>query len=995
MSAGSFDPFLKFRFPFRTHQNMILERFNRELAMKKPGEPLRFHVVAPPGSGKTIVGIELAIRLRRPSLIVCPNTAIQGQWVKKIELFMPENSPVKPHEIVTADARQPRFVNVLTYQILSMPEDAGETMIELAEGLWARSISQVQGISLDEARARVEAMKAGNHKQYKKELSKYTKGIRDGKLLEGDAESGNKDGLISVLHPNTREILIKLKNFGVKTVVFDECHHLQTYWAVVMRNILEWMGVENIIGLTATPPLDEKPEILQNYMSLLGDVDFQIPTSAVVKDGMLAPYQDMTYFCLPRQNEMEYLKNCHQKFRSLIEGFKDPNGDFCAWMVSRIIERRMADGSQRDWRKLFASRPEYSAAGVKYLRMMGIRIPPDITLSMEMAGEPSLEDWALLIEDYALNRLKLSSDEAHRALYDSIRDALYTLGFILTEKGIRTYISPLDRVLSYSKNKLTAVKDILRQEMRAMGDKLRAAVVTDFEYSNSLSLQRLENVLDDECGGAISVIKELVSDPELDTLDPVMVTGKSLLCDDDIAETYVKKFYEWAREAGYDITLSMKPVYDGKLCEIEGSGKDWNTKSAVLFTTSLLDKGIIKCIVGTRGLLGEGWDSISLNTMIDLCCAATYASVNQLRGRSIRKDDSQPRKLANNWDVVAYAPGLEKGSNDFNRLLKKHKQFYSICEDGRIQKGADHIDPSLPFLAELDTDTMNRLNERMMKKSLERPQQYDKWRIGEKFVNKEQDSFEFTMDNNAIACDTGVYTLESGNLAAKSAWNKFKSGAGVIALLAAVAAAGISLPVTLACGAVSALFLYSAARGTGKAADYSQNRVMTNDSLTFARKCALCLFSSLKDAGLIGRNLIEKQISVSTREDGSIRVFLDASAEESTLFARSFDEMLSPIINQRYAIPRYETALPRGNGAFAAISAGLKPRASFIAAYHPVPDALGVNKEKAQIFQYYWNKLISRGEIVFLKGPEGEKIIEQYGMSNPLGIRKQVANFWR
>ena len=155
----------------------------------------------------------------------------------------------------------------------------------------------------------------------------------------------------------------RLRDFGVKTVIFDECHHLQTYWAIVMKNILEWMEIENIIGLTATPPLDERPEILQNYINLLGPVDFEIPTPAVVKDGMLAPYQDMTCFCTPEHNEMEYLSNCHSKFRDLIERFRDPNSDFCRWVVSRIIERRMADGTQREWRKLFAARPDFLLRG--------------------------------------------------------------------------------------------------------------------------------------------------------------------------------------------------------------------------------------------------------------------------------------------------------------------------------------------------------------------------------------------------------------------------------------------------------------------------------------------------------------------------------------------------------------------------------------------------------------------------------------------------------
>ena len=128
---------LKFRFPFRTHQNMILERFSEEQRRKKAGETLRFHVVAPPGSGKTIIGLELAIRLNKPALIVCPNTAIQGQWVKKLELFLPKGHEAAADDYITSDSQKPHFINVLTYQILSIPEDAGDTLVNLAEGLWA------------------------------------------------------------------------------------------------------------------------------------------------------------------------------------------------------------------------------------------------------------------------------------------------------------------------------------------------------------------------------------------------------------------------------------------------------------------------------------------------------------------------------------------------------------------------------------------------------------------------------------------------------------------------------------------------------------------------------------------------------------------------------------------------------------------------------------------------------------------------------------------
>ncbi|MFX4721689.1 DEAD/DEAH box helicase family protein, partial [Acinetobacter baumannii] len=49
----------------------------------------RFHVVAPPGAGKTIIGLQIVSRFKCPALILSPNTTIQSQWGQKLELFMP------------------------------------------------------------------------------------------------------------------------------------------------------------------------------------------------------------------------------------------------------------------------------------------------------------------------------------------------------------------------------------------------------------------------------------------------------------------------------------------------------------------------------------------------------------------------------------------------------------------------------------------------------------------------------------------------------------------------------------------------------------------------------------------------------------------------------------------------------------------------------------------------------------------------------------------
>ena len=39
------------------------------------------YLVVPPGGGKTLIGLEAVRRIGRPTVVLCPNTAIQAQWV--------------------------------------------------------------------------------------------------------------------------------------------------------------------------------------------------------------------------------------------------------------------------------------------------------------------------------------------------------------------------------------------------------------------------------------------------------------------------------------------------------------------------------------------------------------------------------------------------------------------------------------------------------------------------------------------------------------------------------------------------------------------------------------------------------------------------------------------------------------------------------------------------------------------------------------------------
>ena len=117
---------------------------------------------------------------------------------------------------------------------------------------------------------------------------------------------------------------------------------------------------------------------------------------------------------------------------------------------------------------------------------------------------------------------------------------------------------------------------------------------------------------------------------------------------------------------------------------INGKGRDWCPRVYVAMITDLFQRGVTRCLVGTRGLLGEGWDANKVNVLIDLTTVTTSMTVNQLRGRSIRLDPNDPTKLADNWDVVCIAPEFSKGLDDYRRFIAKHKSLFGVTDDGAI-----------------------------------------------------------------------------------------------------------------------------------------------------------------------------------------------------------------------------------------------------------------------------------------------------------------------
>src|SRR5439155_17785450 len=111
MQQQSLSEVMNFRTSLRIYPSHLLDRLDRFLANK------RLHLVAAPGSGKTVLGLEVIRRISQPTLVLAPTITIRDQWVDRlVELFLAPGSG-RP-ECVSTDMRNPTFLTAATYQAL-------------------------------------------------------------------------------------------------------------------------------------------------------------------------------------------------------------------------------------------------------------------------------------------------------------------------------------------------------------------------------------------------------------------------------------------------------------------------------------------------------------------------------------------------------------------------------------------------------------------------------------------------------------------------------------------------------------------------------------------------------------------------------------------------------------------------------------------------------------------------------------------------------------
>jgi superfamily II DNA or RNA helicase len=121
LTEGAFSG-LSFQGQWRRYQQLAVDAFDRDRVTGRR----KTYLVAPPGSGKTLIGVEAARRIGGPAVVLAPNSAVQGQWLAAVQRF------AAPQGFAQPEPGAP--LSCLTYQSLCqswmvLSNDAGRRSV--------------------------------------------------------------------------------------------------------------------------------------------------------------------------------------------------------------------------------------------------------------------------------------------------------------------------------------------------------------------------------------------------------------------------------------------------------------------------------------------------------------------------------------------------------------------------------------------------------------------------------------------------------------------------------------------------------------------------------------------------------------------------------------------------------------------------------------------------------------------------------------------------
>jgi superfamily II DNA or RNA helicase len=770
--------------------------------------------------------------------------------------------------------------------------------------------------------------------------------------------NGDDENHISRAHVAIPEFLVESK---FKTVVLDEAHHLRAEWWKVLTSFVERMDAPTLVALTATPPYDVSPFEWQRYEELCGPVDAEVSVPELVQEGDLCPHQDYVYFSTPNLQELKLISDFRSSVDQFVSGLR-VNNEF----RDAVLKHPWVSAPDQHAEDILDD-PEYLSSMVIFLHAVGQEVPSALLRVLGLSSKriPALQlEWLEILLSHCLY-----SDEQNfhqiEPILKSIRHELLGIGAIERRKVKLRDPSDHLKLLTTSATKLKSIEQIVALEAGGLGDSLRCVVLTDFIRKTELPNSSNEIPVFEDIG--IVPVFESLRRATVPNIRLGVLSGSLVIIPSDTKPLLQNAA---AKLGIHPHDLSCSPLsYDPAYSTVEIHGEYY--RGAVCLITSVFEQGGITVLVGTKSLLGEGWDAPCINALVLASFVGSFVLSNQMRGRAIRVDSARPQKTANVWHLVCVEPGIFGPGDDYELLVRRCSAFVGVSATGNIiENGTERLGLGHPPYTR---DQLAQLNNETCKRALDRDGLRQSWQeaLNAGMVKQMTDGLKapenvlphgFVLTNTIAALFVQalyaamviIYSFGRalGRIRPQDFWTAFEFIFGLAAV--------VCLPWSLL--AVWRLIRH----GTPERSIRQIGRVV---------------LECLEYEGSINQHAGEFRVYADRNQDGTVYCWIGGgTGQEQTVFLRALKEVLSPIQNPRYLLAR------RRIWRF------------FREDYFAVPDVLARKKEFAEQFARLWSRVVGPVQLVYTRTPEGRELLlraRNHSLSGAFQKRAERLSCWK
>lgn len=745
---------------------------------------------------------------------------------------------------------------------------------------------------------------------------------------------------------STFDLFRTIKTTGIKTLCLDEAHHLRSEWWKALEELVKKEKDMTIISLTATPPYDATKGEWDRYIGLCGPIDEEIIVPELVKEKSLCPHQDYVYFNLPTKEEEEAVVKFRQDAARVGEQiFMDER--FLNAVSTHVgvcnpqahSDKLLENHDYVSSLLVFLKAKDYPFSS-SMIRMMG---------SVDSLPSMSLRHLEILLQGFLYDDAdSFSAEESYR---EELISLLKGHGLIRKNKVGFTANEEVNKLLSMSKGKIASIVTVVEEEYRNLGEELRLLILTDYikkEYMPALGdAEKSVNEL-----GVVPIFENIrrkfadntgITDTDLRM---AALSGSIVM----IPEAAKEELENLATEK--QVKVSVKECSAAGYYQVTVSGSE-ETASGLL--TELFNRGAIRVLIGTKSLLGEGWDSPCINSLILASFVGSFMLSNQMRGRAIRVMKGNPDKVSNIWHLICMEPestNAEEGmlekpeeSDDFATLRRRFEGFLGLnYEEDLIENGLSRLSYIKPPYTEA---MVNKINEQMLSLASDRTLLQKRW----------QDTLD-GLNNMEVAVEAGADKkyFKSGTTKVV-AWMKtilfalldiFVISKTVFPYLAKDKTGFLAFLLFVVGGIAAICFTVSAVKNGMLAWSVSSPE-------RFMQAIGKGVLRALKACG----SIFSQGVSVSVDQSDSMLnyIYLRGGTErEKDVFAQCFYEMFGPVESPRYLLKA-------------------KKKVSKLSKYYCVPEFFGKKKEDALLYVKSIAKYIGPYELVYTRGTEGKEML--------------------